>query len=185
MTPQARTRDYLTKRGYLCGTVESRKSFPDKKKSPCSACGHAPLISVSQDLWNVFDLVAVYPTKVSSVLFVQTTSRANHATRRNKILSSMESKLVLQSGALILLQSWGQDVDGHWTPKDEYITLRDFKSALHYPNDVAALAEIRRKAKRPDLPVGSSLKGLVGNEPDLPPQRKVRYMPITDEQIPF
>jgi len=183
MTPQARTRDYFTKRGFLVGTVESRKSFPDKKKSACRTCGHSPLISVSVDLFGVFDLVCLNPG-TESVFFVQTTSRANHSTRRNKILSSMEAKLVLLAGCGIILQSWAQDVDDHWVPKDEYITLKDFKSALHYPNDVAGLIEIKRKAKRPDLPKGSTLP-LVGDESDLPPRGKTRVMATDLDNLPF
>jgi hypothetical protein len=42
MTPQQRTRDNLTARGYLVGTVEKKKKFPDKKKRPCKMCGHSP-----------------------------------------------------------------------------------------------------------------------------------------------
>ena len=184
MTPQQKTRDHLTAQGFLVGTVESRKSFPDKKKSVCHACGHAPLISVSVDLWNVFDVLAIHPF-TAEIILIQTTSRANHSTRRNKILSSMEAKLVLKSGIKILLQSWAQDADTRrWTPKDEWITLKDFKSALHYPNDVAGLIEIKRKAKRPDLPKGSTLP-LVGDESDLPPKGKTRVMATDLDNLPF
>jgi len=183
VSPQQRTRDYLTRRGYLVGGVESRKSFPDKKKSACRTCGHHPLISVSVDLFGVFDLAALHPSKGEQI-YVQTTSRANHSTRRNKILSSMEAKLCLLSGCKILLQSWGQDADGHWTPKDEWISIADYKTALHYPNDVAGLIEIKRKAKRPDLPVGSTLP-LVGDESDLPPRGKTRVMATDLDNLPF
>src|SRR5882672_11002295 len=107
-TPQARTRQHLTELGYLVGTVESRKSFPDKKKTACQVCGQSPSISVSVDLWNVFDVLAIHPKRLE-VILVQTTSRANHSTRRNKILTSMEAKLVLLAGVQILLQSWDQD----------------------------------------------------------------------------
>ena len=193
MTPQARTRQYLTDRGYLVGACEARKSFPAKGKSACKACGHVPLVSVSVDLWNIFDLVALKPISgdgsfsYGGTVFVQTTSRANHSTRRNKILSSMEAKLVLLSGASILLQSWAQDGDTRrWSAKDEFITLADFRSALHYPNTVAELVEIKRKAKRPDFPKGSTLP--LGDEfdddlPPSPPKRK--YAMIPDEEIPF
>lgn len=159
-TPQQRTRENLTARGYLVGTVEKKKKFPDRKKSPCRACNHQPMIEISSDLWEVFDIVAIYPVTepcMSQVLFVQTTTRANHSTRRNKILSSMEAKLVLLSGHCILIQSWRQDAKGHWQAYDEKITLDQYKQAPHYPNTVAELVEIKRKAKKPDLPAGSTL----------------------------
>lgn len=163
-TPQQMTRDNLTARGYLVGSVERRKQFPDRKKRQCGACGHNPMISVSEDLWNVFDIVAVRPCPPAEqgyvhLIFVQTTSRTNHAARRNKILASMEAKLVLLSGARILIQSWRQ-VDGarsKWQPHDEWIDLDMYKQAPHYPNTVAELVEIKRKAKRPDLPPGTTL----------------------------
>jgi len=160
-SPQQRTRDNLTARGYLCGTVEGKKRFPDRKKSTCRACGHVPLIEISVDLWNVFDLVAVHPFPPMNgveVVFVQATTRVNHSTRRNKILGSMEAKLVLLSGARILIQSWRQKSAGaRWEVFDEWITLDQFKDAHHYPNTVAELVEIRRKEKKPDLPIGSTL----------------------------
>ncbi len=164
-SPQQRTRENLTERGYLVGSVERRKKFPDRKKGPCRACGHQPMIEISSDLWEIFDIVALKPLNcdllrgfvTQAPIFVQTTSRANHSTRRNKILGSMEAKLVLLSGARILLQSWGQNDKGRWEVKDEWITLKDFESAHHYPSTVAELMEIRRKEKKPDLPAGSTL----------------------------
>src|SRR6059036_1016710 len=113
---QQKTMDRLRDQGYLVGSVERRKKFPDRKKHPCKACGNQPMIEISADLWEIFDLVAVKPQfcdypvgDVPDLLFVQTTSRANHSTRRNKILGSMEAKLVLLSGARILIQSWKQE----------------------------------------------------------------------------
>lgn len=160
-TPQQRTRDNLTARGYLVGSVERRKKFPDRKKSPCRACGHQAMIEISSDLWEVFDIVAIHPDLEHPhvAIFVQTTSRNNHSTRRNKILASMEAKLVLLSGARILIQSWRQ-ADGprsKWQALDEWITLDMYAQAPHYPNTVAELVEIRRKEKKPDLPPGTTL----------------------------
>lgn len=166
MTPQQRTRDNLTARGYLVGTVEKKKKFPDKKNHACRACGHVPMIEISSDLWEIFDVVAVRPmfkvgvlNEYPNIMFVQTTSRDHHSHRRNKILASMEAKLVLLSGARILVQSWEQSGDkgSKWEYKDEFITLDMYQSAPHYPNTVAELVEIKRKAKKPDLPPGSSL----------------------------
>lgn len=160
ISPQARTRQNLTERGYLVGTVEGKKRFPDKKRSACRACGHVPMIEISSDLFNIFDLVGLRPgvsPNSADIIFVQTTSGPNHATRRNKILGSMEAKLVLLSGARILVQSWSKNTHNRWEPRDEWIELKDFRQAVSYPNTVAELMEIRRKEKRPDLPVGSTL----------------------------
>jgi hypothetical protein len=177
ITPQQRSRDNLTARGYLVGSVERRKRFPDRKKSPCSICKNQPMIEISVDLWNIFDLVAVLPggdarNHLPCTVFVQTTSRTNHATRRNKVLASMEAKLVLLSGARILIQSWKQPDGewGRWMCFDEWLTLADYAQAPHYPNSVAELVEIKRKAKFPDFPPGVTLP-LSGD--------------LKDEEMPF
>ncbi len=172
ITPQLRSRANLTERGYLVGTVEKKKKFPDRKKQPCHACGHIPMIEISSDLWEVFDMIALWPRErvdystPNDRILVQVTSRSNHATRRNKILASMEAKLCLMSGMSILIQSWGQkSKGGRWEFVDEWVELKDFKQAVSYPNTVAELVEIRRKAKKDDLPPGSTLdfcKGSVG-----------------------
>lgn len=149
MTPQARTREYLTEQGYLVGTVEKKKKFPDRKKGKCKECGHQPFIEISSDLFEVFDLIAIHPQRQITML-VQTTSANNHATRRNKILASMEAKLVLLGGVKILLQSWGQVQTGkgmRWRPRDEEIALQDFRQAFAYPDTVAGLIEIRQKER--------------------------------------
>lgn len=131
------------------------------------------MIEISSDLWEVFDLVAVKPSDGSqentAVMFVQTTSRANHSTRRNKILASMEAKLVLLSGAQILIQSWRQEKDKRWGYFDEWIMLKDYAQAPHYPNTVRELQEIRRKERRDDYPPGTALP----------------FNPIKDEDVPF
>jgi hypothetical protein len=130
------------------------------------------MIEISSDLWEVFDIVAVRPQfshgrkqpttrhDWPDILFVQTTSRTNHSTRRNKILASMEAKLVLLSGARILIQSWRQEggAGSRWQAFDEWITLDMYASAHHYPNTVAELVEIKRKAKMDDFPPGAEIK---------------------------
>ena len=160
MTPQQRTRNNLTARGYLVGSVERRKKFPDRKTGQCHACGHLPMIEITSDLWEIFDVVAIMPAPVfphHGTVFVQTTDHSHRAHRRNKILGSMEAKLVLLSGARILLQTWGQNQKDRWECYDEWITLKEFESAHFYPTTVAELVEIRRKEKKADLPVGSTL----------------------------
>ena len=166
MNPQQRTRDNLAARGYLVGSVERKKRFPDKKKHQCKACGAIPMIEISSDLWEVFDIMALQPIHgdypagdYPDTVFVQTTTRHNHSARRNKILASMEAKLVLLSGARILIQSWRQEHDegSRWQCFDEWITLDMYDSAPHYPNTVAELLEIRRKEKKPDYPKDNEL----------------------------
>ncbi len=169
MTPSQRTRDYYSARGYLIATVERRKEFPDKKKPPCKLCHHQPRISIAVDLWNCFDLLAVHPLRPGEFLLIQTTTRDNHSTRRNKILASMEAKLCLLAGCKIVVQSWRQDVNKRWQPFNEEIVLADYKQAVSYPNTVAELLEIRRKEKKPDFPSGSTLP----------------YQSIKDSEIPF
>jgi hypothetical protein len=158
MTPMQRSRDNLTARGYLVGSVERKKRFPDRKKHQCKVCGNVPMIEISADLFGAFDLIALRPwggergTREDRVL-VQVTSRNNHSTRRNKILGSMEAKLCLLSGMDILIQSWRQDEKSkRWQAFDEWITIEDYKQAVSYPNTVAELNEIKRKAKLPDFP---------------------------------
>ena len=156
-TPQVRSREMLQDQGYLIATVEARKSFPDKKKSACRVCGHQPMIDIKADLFNAFDILAVHPEK-KEFAFVQVTSAANHSTRKNKILASMEAKLVLLAGAKIWVHSWRKDEDlNRWVVREEEITLKDYAQAPHYPNNVKQLLEIRRRAKAPDLPPGSTL----------------------------
>lgn len=160
-TPQVRSRELLTERGFLVGTVESTKKFParDKKapKPPCRACGHQQMVEISVDLWNVFDLIALHP-ETSEKVFVQVTAGTHHSDRKNKILASMEAKLVLLSGAKILIQTWNKDEkENRWKVREEEITLKDFAQAFAYPNTVRELQEIRRKERKDDFPPGTTL----------------------------
>lgn len=157
MTPQLRSRLNLTERGYLVATVEGRKKFPQKDKAECHHCHRPYLVEIKTDMWNCFDLVAEHPQRKERI-YVQVTgdSGGNHATRRNRILASFEAKLVLMAGARILIQSW-KKVDNRVQVREEEIVLADYKQAFAYPNTVAELVEIRRKAKRPDLPPGTTL----------------------------
>jgi hypothetical protein len=157
MTPQVRSRTNLAARGYLVATVESKKRFPDKKKHACPTCGHTPMIEVSVDLFNCFDLICEHPQRKER-MYVQVTDQSNHSKRRNKILASFEAKLVLLAGARILIQSWRKDEKiNRYMLREEEIVIADFKQAVSYPDTVAELLEIRRKEKKPDLPPGSTL----------------------------
>jgi hypothetical protein len=169
MTPQVRTRQNLTERGYLVGTVEGKKQFPDRQRQACPSCHHQPMLSKRVDLFNAFDVIAVHPQQLETLL-VQTTDRTHHANRRNKILSSMETKLCLMAGLRVLLQSWKKNEKANrWELAEEWFTLADFKQAPHYPSTVRELVEIRRKERAPDLPAGTALP----------------FNPIKDAEIPF
>ena len=168
-TPQVRSRELLTDEGYLVATVEQKKRFPDRKKHECVHCRHQPMIEVSVDLWNAFDLIAVHPL-LKETMFIQVTSASNHASRRNKVLSSFEAKLVLLAGARIRIHSWRKDEKlNRWVVREEEIVLRAFDQAPHYPNTVEEMREIRRREKMPDLPPGATLP----------------LCPILDEDLPF
>lgn len=155
---QRRTEALLQKRGYLTGSVERRKRFPARGKPACRACGAVPMIDISHDLWNVFDLIAVKqrPLGVLSahVIFVQVTSSSNHADRRNKIIASNEAKLCLLSGAAILIQSWRKK-DNRWQAQDEWISLDQFVFGL--ADTAGQFYEDERRRKMPDLPPGVTL----------------------------
>lgn len=158
MTPQIRSRQYLTDRGYLIDTVERKKEFPDKNRLPCAVCKHQPSLKKSVDLFNFADVIAVHPQK-KEIILVQSTDRSDHSKRRNKILASMEAKLCLMSGLRILLQSWKKnEARNRWEVAEEWFTLADYKQAISYPDDVATLMEIKRKAKKSALPPGSTIK---------------------------
>lgn len=154
---QTKTMKDLRDRGYLVGSVERRKRFPAHGKPPCRACGHVSMVDIASDLWNVFDMIAVRPSSVTgrtAIVFVQTTSSANHAARRNKILASAEAKFCLLSGAHILIQSWRKK-DNRWQAADEWLELSQFEDDL--PKTPAELYEAQRKAKLPALPPGATL----------------------------
>lgn len=110
-----------------------------------------PLINISVDLWNVFDLVAIK----QGVVFVQVTSAANHSTRRKKILASPEAKLCLLHDCCILIQSWRKK-DNRWQSADEWITLDQFVDGL--PDTVEKFYEEERRKKLPDLPPGTQFE---------------------------
>jgi len=164
---QQRTMECFRERGYIVGSVERRKRFPARGKQRCKLCGAVPMVDISHDLWNVFDLIACRPNlDRAAIVLVQSTSSSNHATRRTKILTSAEAKFWIMSGGFICLQSW-KKVSNRWQSQDEWLTLNQFPRSL--PETVEEFYEAQRKAKLPDLPPGT----------DIFPN------PIRDEEIPF
>jgi len=114
---QRRSMDYWRDHGYLVASVEHRKRFPARGKPKCRTCGHMPMIDIAVDLWNCFDLFAIRTTPPDIVL-LQVTSHSNHATRREKILSSGEAYLCKLAGIRILVESW-KKVGNRWQLRDE------------------------------------------------------------------
>jgi hypothetical protein len=174
---QHRSEELLKRRGFLTASVERRKTFPAKGKQHCKACGQVPLVNISVDLWNVFDLICLkIPSafKVSDIVFVQVTGSSNHATRRNKIIASSEAKLCLLSGARILIQSW-KKVQHRYQVHDEWISLDQFAVGLpdtveQFYIDQARLNLLDRKKHLPVLPPGTTLPLAEG---------------LKDDEIPF
>jgi hypothetical protein len=141
---QRRTEALLQRQGYLTASVERRKRFPQRGAEPCKLCGAVKMLDISSDLWNVFDLIAMITSRRSAFVFVQVTSSANHATRRNKIIASAEARLCLLAGASILIQSWRKK-DNRWQATDEWISLDQFCVGL--PDTVEQYYEDERRKK--------------------------------------
>lgn len=63
--------------------------------------------SVKVDLYNIFDIVAIYPHKPElGILAVQTTSAGHYTSRRKKIIESPYSAIWMLSGGKIELHGW-------------------------------------------------------------------------------
>jgi hypothetical protein len=142
---QQRTMQEFRERGYIVGSVERRKRFPARGKPRCRACGAVPMVDISSDLWNCFDLIACAP--MSNIFLIQVTSASNHAARRNKILASPEAKFfVMSQSGTICIQSW-QKKNNRWQSRDEFITLDQFPRSL--PETVEQFYDEQRIKKLP------------------------------------
>lgn len=151
---QDKTVQYFRARGYVVASVERHKRFPDRKKRQCFACGNLPQIGIRSDLWNCFDLLACSPDPPRLIL-LQTTSAANHASRRTKVLTSPEARFWLQAGGEICIQSWKQGAGRRWLSREEWLSVDHFPRNL--PATVAELYESRRKEKLPEYPRKTTL----------------------------
>ena len=166
---QRRSMERWREQGYLVDSVERRKRFPAKGKRKCSACGHVPMVDISVDLWNVFDVLAIEPARdarACNVMFIQVTDYSDRSKRREKILTSGAAKLCAVAGARILLESWKKR-DNRWVPTEEWITLDQFPIEL--PTTAEAFYEMERKRKLPEFPPGTA----------------IFHQPIKDSEIPF
>lgn len=85
-----------------------------------------------KDLWGA-DIIAL--DGLPGSLLIQTTSDANHAARRTKVLAIPEVKLWLEAGNRFQVWTWGKkSSDGRgsrkvWTLREEEITLEQLRAA--------------------------------------------------------
>jgi hypothetical protein len=113
MTPTQRSLAHLRSLGFTVAITEHWNQYAH----------------IRQDLFGFGDLLAFRSGQPGSVL-VQTTSGANHAARRTKILANPIALDWLKAGNWILLQSWRKGGAAGkrklWTEKSEYICLDQF-----------------------------------------------------------
>ena len=102
MTPQQRSREWLTKAGYLVGTVEQWTRFPSKVPP-------FKTVQIRKDLFGFADVIAVRP---GAVFLLQVTSGANASARVEKLLNDREVApnvlKCLQAGIRIAVHSWAK-----------------------------------------------------------------------------
>jgi hypothetical protein len=114
-SPTQRTLKHLRDRGYVAGVTE--------KWNP-----HA---KIRQDLFGFIDVIYL-GTEIAAV---QTTSGANHAARRTKILATPSARWWIECGGRIEIWSWSKRKLKHggkavrWTLRIETLTLNDFAAA--------------------------------------------------------
>ena len=109
----ARTLKWLRDRGYEADRTERWNNFA----------------GVRQDLFGVFDILAIHPRGV--ILGVQVTTPDHVADRRSKILTSEKARTFVLAGGVIQIHSWKPKiVPGRkraiWQPRQETITLDQF-----------------------------------------------------------
>lgn len=117
-SPTQRTLKYLRDLGYVAGVTE--------KWNP-----HA---KIRQDLFGFVDLIYLCGP-ASVIAAVQTTSGANHASRRTKVLGNPAARRWVECGGRIEVWSWsakkvkrgGKRV--HYVPRIETLNLNDFAAA--------------------------------------------------------
>jgi hypothetical protein len=113
MTPTQRSLAYLRGGGYTVGIVEHWNAFA----------------RLTLDLWGFADLVAFRPGV--PVLLVQTTTGANLAARRRKILANETARQWVQAGHEIVLHSWSlrgkRGARKVWTNEPEWLTADMFR----------------------------------------------------------
>jgi hypothetical protein len=105
-SPTQRSLDYLRKRGLIAAVVERFNHYAGPPDAKCQVCGKNK-IGVRQDLFGIFDIIAVDPQKRLTIA-VQTTSGSNLSARRRKLLDSGEAMVCMAAGWKILLHAWAK-----------------------------------------------------------------------------
>lgn len=107
MTPTQRTLAALRKAGWTCAVVERWNQYA----------------RVRHDLFGFADVLAI---GADGILAVQATTGANHAARREKILSEPRAAIWLAAGGLVEIWSWRvagkRGTRKLWTPRVERIS---------------------------------------------------------------
>jgi hypothetical protein len=106
-TPTSRSLALLRTDGYTAAVVERWN----------------PHARIRQDLFGVFDLVAIRAGLVG-VLAVQTTSASNLSARRRKLVECPAVRTWLQAGNAVELHGWAKR-RGRWQCRRERMTLTD------------------------------------------------------------
>jgi hypothetical protein len=114
-SPTRRSLELLRARGWTCEIVERWN----------------PHARVRHDLFGCIDIVALTDTTIAGV---QTTTSANMAARREKILASPDMRRWIESGGALYVHGWRKagprGARKTWQVREEQITLEQFTSAL-------------------------------------------------------
>ena len=112
MSPTQRSLAYLRKVGYTVAVTEKWNHITHTR----------------QDLWAFGDLLAFRPGV--PVMIVQTTTAANRAARRRKLLANATAKLWVQAGGACVLHAWarrgGRGEKKTWDPNPEWLQEDQF-----------------------------------------------------------
>ena len=90
-------------------TSPTQRSLAYLRKMGCTAAvvekwNH--VTKIRQDLFGVFDIVAV--SRCPGVLFVQTTTMANRASRVQKVIAAAATRPILEAGNRIVVHGWSK-----------------------------------------------------------------------------
>lgn len=118
-TPTQRTLEYLRKRGCDADVVE--KWIPQARRR--------------KDAFGFIDIIYLPTSYLAPIVAVQTTSAANHAARRTKILALPAARRWCECGGRIQVWSWRAKkrkpggVAIRYEPRIEEIGIEDFAAA--------------------------------------------------------
>ncbi len=108
VTPSARSMERLRGQGFIVEKVERWNHFA----------------GIRQDLFGVFDIVAVHPER-KVIVGVQVTTDKNLAARRTKMLESQKARAWCHAGGRAVIHAWGKEGKGRgrrWRVKVEDVT---------------------------------------------------------------